>query len=83
MEVAGDDYRIVDEGRGMYAIGKQEFPLTGSTSSGIFKYLKTGGASFIKIVQFDESLTGMTRGQFIEVRDTFLITVISWGTCKF
>ena len=78
-----DNYRIIDENTKTYSIGKDTFSLDDSTFSGIFKIFKTGSVSFIKIVTMDEPLTGMKRGEFIEVRDTLLVSIISHGKCKF
>lgn len=78
-----DNYRIIDENTKTYSIGKDTFSLDETTSSGIFKIFKTGSVSFMKIVTMDEKLTGMKRGEFIEVRDTLLVSIISHGRCKF
>ena len=83
MEVESNDYQIFDEATGIYLIGREEHPLTSSTTSGIFKYLKTSGASFIKIVVIDVELLDFLKGDFLEVRDTYLAAIISRGSCKF
>ena len=82
-ELPTDNYRIIDKYTKTYSIGKDTFSLDETTSSGIFKIFKTGSVSFIKIVTMDEPLTGMKRGEFIEVRDTLLVSIISHGKCKF
>ena len=83
MEVESNDYRIVDEATGIYLIGREEHPLTSSTTSGIFKYLKTGGARFIKIIVIDVELLDFLKGDFLEVWDIYLVAIISRGSCKF
>ena len=83
MEILGDDFRIINEAQQTYEIGSDKFPLRGSEDSGVFKIFKVGSAGFIKIVTMDADLAGLKRGQFVEVRDTFLSAISSWGTCLF
>lgn len=85
-KILGDDYRIIDVSAKTYIIGDQKFKLEGISSSGIFKYFYVGGAGFMKMVEMGQSIKDLIeikRGEFIEVRDTFLSTITSWGICKF
>ena len=54
-----------------------------SKTSGIFKYLKIGGARFIKIIVIDVELLDFLKGDFLEVWDIYLVAIISRGSCKF
>ena len=83
MEVESNDYQIFDEATGIYLIGREEHPLTSSTTFGIFKYLKTRGARFIKIILIDVELLDFLKGDFLEVWDIYLVAIISRGYCKF
>ena len=38
--------------------------------------------AFLKIIMMDEPLSGLKKGQFIESRDAFLGTILSWGFCN-
>jgi hypothetical protein len=82
-EILNDDFRIIDEDKRTYEIGTDEFSLAGSETSGAFIFFKVGSSGFIKISTIDEELVGLKRGQFLEVRDTFLNTITSWGICSF
>ena len=83
LELPTDNYRIIDENTKTYSVGKKTWSLDETISSGIFKIFKTGSVSFMKMNTMDEPVTKMKRGEFIEVRDTFLVTIISNGRCKF
>lgn len=83
IKILGDDYRIIDKESRIYAIGTDQFPLEEAKISGAFEIFKVGGAGFMKMIYIDEPLTQLKRGQFIEVRDTFLSVIISNGLCKF
>ena len=83
IKLPSDNYRIIDENTKTYTVGKKTWSLDKTISSGIFKIFKTGKVSFLKMNTMDEPVTGMERGEFIEVRDTFLVTFISYGKCKF
>ena len=72
VEILGEDYRIIDKRSGTYSIGKDQFRLEGTEVSVAFEIFKFGGASFMKMSVLDEPLTGVKRGQFLEVRDTLL-----------
>ena len=78
-----DDYRIIDTKSKTYTIGTDTFPLEGVRYSGVFKIIKVGPSSFLKMIEMDEPMTGKKRGEFIEIRDMFLKSFISHGTCKF
>ena len=82
-EILGDDFRIINETLETYEIGSDEFPLKGSENSGVFKIFKFGSSGFIKIVTMDVDLSGLKRGQFMEVRDIWLAAITSWGNCLF
>ena len=83
VEILGDHYRIIDKRSGTYSIGKDQFRLEGTEVAGAFEIFKVGGVSFMKMSVFDIPLTGLKRGQFLEVRDTFLSVVTSFGICTF
>ena len=83
VEILGDHYRIIDKRSGTYSIGKDQFRLEGTQVSGAFEIFKVGGVSFMKMSVLDEPLTGLKRGQFLEVRDMFLSAVTSYGICRF
>lgn len=83
IEVLGDDYRIIDKISRTYLIGNDQFRLEEFKTSGVFEIFNFGGASFMKMSIIDEPLSGLKRGQFIEVRDTFLSVLNSYGICKF
>ena len=83
-KVLDDDYRIIDTSARKYTIGKDTFDLEGLEQSGAFLIFKVGGAGYMKMYFLETSeCTGMKRGQFLENRDTFLSSIISWGICKF
>ena len=83
-KVLDDDYRIIDTSTRKYTIGKDTFELEGLEQSGAFLIFKVGGAGYMKMYFMETSeITGMKRGQFLENRDTFLSSIISWGICKF
>ena len=66
------------------AIGKDVFELSEVSSSGAFTTFKVGGAGYMKMYWMKKNdLIKFERGQFMEVRDTFLTSIISWGICKF
>lgn len=83
MEILEDDYRIIDKQSRSYTIGTDNFPLEDAKVAGAFEFFKVGGAGFMKMILIDEPMTGLKRGQFIEVRDTFLSVVTSYGVCRF
>ncbi len=82
-KILNDDFRIIDEHKRTYEIGTDQFSLAGTESSGAFIIFKVGSSGFIKISTIDAELVGLKRGQFLEVRDTFLNTITSWGICNF
>ena len=83
-KILGDDYRIIDIKAGTYSIGNDVFQLEGREVSGAFEIFKVGGAAYMKMNYLESSeLTGMKRGEFVEVRDSFLTTFTSWGICRF
>ena len=83
-KVLDDDYRIIDVPARTYTIGKDTFGLEGLEQSGAFLIFKVGGAGYMKMYFLEDSeFTGMKRGQFLENRDTFLSSIVSWGVCKF
>jgi hypothetical protein len=84
IKILDDDYRIIDVPTRKYHIGKDVFNLESLEHSGTFIIFKVGGVGYLKMNYLEYSeLTGMKRGQFLEVRDTFLSTITSWGICKF
>ena len=78
-----DDYRIIDTKSKTYTIGTDTFSLEGVRYSGVFKIFRVGPSSFLKMIEMDIPITEKKRGEFIEVRDMFLKSFISHGTCKF
>ena len=83
-KVLDDDYRIIDTINKTYTIGKDVFELVEVSSSGAFTIFKVGGAGYMKMYWMKKNdLLNIERGQFMEVRDTFLTSIISWGICKF
>ena len=83
-KVLDDDYRIIDTSTRKYTIGKKTFDLEGLEQSGAFLIFKVGGAGYMKMYSMETSeFTGMKQGQFLENRDTFLSSIVSWGVCKF
>jgi len=83
MEVLPDDFRIINEEQRTYEIETDKISLSSSETSGAFKIFKFGATSFIKISTIDAKAVELKRGQFLEVRDIGLLTISSWGTCKF
>ena len=79
MPLEPDDYRIVDTQARTYQMGSDTIDLNGVSASGAFNYFHIGGASFMKVWV----LEGDNRGSFVEVRDTFLSVITSFGVCKF
>ena len=83
-KILEDDYRIIDTINKTYTIGKDVFELSEVSSSGAFTTFKVGGAGYMKMYWMKKNdLIKFERGQFMEVRDTFLTSIISWGICKF
>ena len=82
-EILNDDFRIINEQQKTYEIGSDMFSLAGSKTSGAFKIFKVGSSGFIKIITINAEPFGLKRGQFLEVRDTMLSTISSWGVCSF
>jgi hypothetical protein len=83
-KVLDDDYRIIDTVKKTYTIGKDVFDLEKVSSSGIFTIFKVGGAGYMKMNWMEkDDLMILEKGKFMEVRDLFLTSIISWGTCKF
>ena len=78
-----DDYRIIDTKSKTYTIGTDTFPLEGVRYSGAFIIFTVGTAAFLKMIEMDIPITEKKRGEFIEIRDMFLKSFISHGTCKF
>ena len=83
LKLENDDYRIIDTRSQTYTIGKKTFPLAGEENSGAFKIFKVGESDFLKLLTIDAPITQKKRGEFIEVKDMFLKSFISHGTCKF
>ena len=84
MVIPNDDYRIIDIVAETYAIGTDIFKLEDVNSAGMFTIFKVGGAGYMKMNWMNkDSITNLEIGQFMEVRDTFLTSIISYGVCKF
>jgi len=83
MALEPDDYRIVDVRARTYQMGSDIVDLNGIRQSGIFNYFLIGASSFMKVVTTDIEDYRDTRGSFVEVRDTFLSIITSYGVCKF
>lgn len=58
------------------------FALVDMSNSGAFMHFKAQGAAYLKMAIKDVEPTGINVGQFMEVRDAFFTTFISWGSCK-
>ncbi len=83
MPIKADDYIIIDPSTRKYSLGETTTDLLEVRSAGLFSTFKFGGAGFMKMVAYDLPGTGFEKGEFIEVRDTMLASIVSHGICKF
>ena len=72
-------YKLCTSGTGVC----DEVELTAIKPSGAFMYFSFGGAGYLKMAQFHEVESELLpkSGSFMEVRDSFLRSFMSWGQC--
>ena len=81
-ELLSDDYRFIDVNDKTIRLGTDApLAIKETSRSGLFVFIKFGGAAFIKIASMDEPLSEIEEGDFFESRDGFLGTILSWGKC--
>jgi len=85
--VGGGEYSLVNTNNGTYSLcvsGKDDcqiLQILEASPSGAFRLIKFGGSSFIKIAILTDDFSGLKKGRFMEVRDSMLGVISSFGTC--
>lgn len=78
-----DDYRVINLQTNTIMLGTDEVAIQQIYATGVFDVYEMGsGSAFLKVVRMDVPAADLAKGQFIEQRDMFLGSILSWGLCK-